>query len=252
VFAAGLASAHDVPVTPSTCTFDQLELMVAGNGPSAAVAAPTAADAMRIAYAVATATAQFQQRIVAPRAFTIGGIPGTIAFPQAFNARVTARGELSADDVALDVVLGGVAATVPVHLTTAVVLAGSGVEAGVPIRTDGRFTLVGTVPAGTLPAPLDASATVLKVGCQANPVPDLDQFALAPTFTSFAGVLSATRGKLRGTLAGGAMTAASFTGGDAILHLDVAGGGSATFEFPDGFRAQGARLSSPRRQMAPA
>jgi len=242
VLAASLSSAHDVPVTPSTCTFDQLQLGIAGGGPSATVAPPTAADAMRIAYTVATATAQFQQRIVAPRAFTIAGIAGTIAVPQAFNARLTTLGDLSADDVALEVVLGGVAATVPVHLTTAVVVAGSGVEVGAPIGTDGRFSLVGVAPAGTLPAPLNASPTVLRFGCQANPAPDLDQFALAPTLTSFAGMLSATRGKLRGTLAGGVLTAASFTGGEAILHLDVAGGGSATFEFPDGFQAQGARL----------
>jgi len=242
VLAARLSSAHDVPVTPSTCTFDQVQLVGADGGPSATVAPPTPADAMRIAYTVATSTAQFQQRIVAPHAFSIAGVAGTIAVPQAFNAQLTTGGDLSADDVALDVVLGGVAATVPVHLTTAVVVAGSGVEAGAPIGTDGRFSLVGVAPAGTLPAPLNASPTVLRFGCQANPAPDVDQFALAPTFTSFAGMLSATRGKLRGTLAGGALTATSFTGGEAILHLEVAGGGRATFEFPDGFRAQGARL----------
>mgnify|MGYP003693644415 CR=1 FL=1 len=99
--------------------------------------------------------------------------------------------------------LGGIAATVPVHLTTAVVLAEQWGRAwctdphgrSVHPRRDGsRRDVAG--PAGRL------GDLVLKVGCQANPVPDLDQFALAPTFTSFAGVLSATRAKLRGTLAG--------------------------------------------------
>ena len=67
-------------------------LAVAGNGPSAAVAAPTAADAMRIAYAVATATAQFQQRNASRRAPSPSGAPGTIAFRAGFQcARDGAR-----------------------------------------------------------------------------------------------------------------------------------------------------------------
>ncbi len=240
VAGARAALAHDVPVNPSTCTFDPVELTAVASGLSATLAAPTAADAMRLVYSVATATAQFQQPTVAARAFTAGGVAGTLAFPQAFDARLTTGGDLRADAVALDVVLGGVATSVPVTLTTAV--AGGGVATGTPMGADGRFTLVGAIPPGALPAPFDASATVLRFGCRASPPPDRDQFAPAPAIASLAGVLSATQGKLRAVLRGGSLTGASVTGAPATLHLATAGGGVATFEFPAGFAAQGSRL----------
>jgi hypothetical protein len=242
VAGAQAALAHDVPVNPSTCTFDPAGLTAVASGLSATMAAPTPADAMRIVYTVATWTAQLQQPTVAPRAFTAGGTAGTLAFPQAFNARFTASGDLRADDVALEVVLGRVTATVPVTLTTAVATAGGGVATGTPMSADGRLALVGMIPAGALPPPFDASATLLRLGCQANPPPDRDQFAPAPTLASLAGVMSATQGKLRAVLRGGSLTAASLSGAPTILHLAAAGGGTETVEFPGGFAPQGSRL----------
>jgi hypothetical protein len=235
------ALAHDVPLNPSTCTFDPVELAGPAAGLSATVAAPTAADATRVVYSVATATAQFQQPVSSPRAFTIGGVTGTITFPQAFNAQVATSGDVHADGVALGVTLGGVATTVPVNLTTAVAVSGDIVATGAAMTGDGRVTLVGTVPAGRLPSPLDAAA-VIRLTCRASPVPDLDQFALTPTVTSLAGALSATKGQLRGALRGGVISPATVTGGPAILHLDAGGRSLATVEFPGGFTVQGRDL----------
>jgi hypothetical protein len=239
---ASAALAHDVPVNPSTCTFDPFELTAPDAGLSATVAAPAAADAVRVVYDVATATAQFQQRIVTPRAFTIAGGAGAVALPQAFNAQLAASGDLHADQVALGVTLGGVAATVQVSLTTAVTVASDLVATGTPMAGDGRFTLVGVIPAGRLPAPLDTAATVVRLGCRVTPAPDLDQFALAPTVSALAGTLSGSKGQLRAALQGGVISPATVTGGPAILHLDAGGASLATLEFPGGFTAQGRDL----------
>jgi hypothetical protein len=242
VLLAAPALAHDVPVNPSTCTFDPLELTAPDAGLSASVAAPTAADAMRVVYSVATGIAQFQQPTVSPRALTIGGVAGTIAFPRAFNAKLVASGDMHADDVALDITLGGVAATVALNLTSAVAIVGDDVVSGVPMGDDGSFVLTGAIPAGRLPAPLDAAPTVIRVSCRVTPVPDRDQFVLVPAVTSLAGVLSPTTGKLRGRLQGGSVSAATVGGGPAILRLDAAGTSLATVEFPGGFTAQGRDL----------
>src|SRR5262249_6884655 len=102
ILGAQLALAHDVPGSPSTCTVGTSEVTELDTGIAASVTPPTSADAMRIVYAVATATAQFQQEPLTPRAFTVGGTLGTIAFPAAFSATLTAAGDLRADGVALN------------------------------------------------------------------------------------------------------------------------------------------------------
>jgi len=242
ILGARLALAHDIPVSPSTCTFDTFELTEPDTGISANVAPPTPADAMRIVYTVATATAQFQQSLSTPRAFTVGGAAGTIAFPAAFSATLTAAGDLRADGVALDVTIGGVAATVPVTLTTAVVAVGGSVAEGLPMGADGRFALVASIPPGTLAPPMNASTTLLRLGCQADPTPDLDQFAAATNLSALAGVLSPSKGKLRGKLKGGAFATADLTAGPVILQLLAGGTPIVGAEFPAGLRAQSARV----------
>jgi len=239
---ASAALAHDVPVNPSTCTFDPLEVSAPDAGLSASVAAPTAADAMRVVYSVASGIAQFQQPTVSPRSLTIGGVGGTIAFPRAWNASLVTSGDMHAENVALGISLGGVATTVMVNLTSAVAVVGDDVVSGVPMGSDGSFVLTGAIPAGRLPAPLDATPTVIRLGCRISPVPDRDQFILVPAVTSLAGVLSPTTGKLRGALQGATVSAATIGGGPAILRLDAAGTALATVEFPAGFSTQGRDL----------
>jgi hypothetical protein len=229
-------------VSPSTCTFDTFELTEPDTGISANVMPPTSADAMRIVYTVATATAQFQQEPLTPRAFTVGSTPGTIAFPAAFGATLTAAGDLRADGVALDVTIGGVATTVPVTLTTAIVAVGGNVVAGLPMGADGRFVLVGSIPPGALASPMNASTTLLRLGCQADPPPDLDQFAASTSLSALAGVLSPNKGRLRGKLKGSAFAAADLTAGPVLLQLLAGGATIASAEFPAGLRVQSARV----------
>jgi hypothetical protein len=242
ILLASAALAHDVPVNPSTCTFNPLEVSAPDAGLSATVAVPTAADAMRVVYSVASGIAQFQQPTVSPRSLTVGGVAGTIAFPRAFNATLVTSGDMHADDVALGITLGGVATTVAVNLTSAVAIVGDDVVSGVPMGSDGTFILAGAIPAGRLPAPLDTTPTVIRLGCRVSPVPDRDQFVLVPAVTSLAGVLSPSTGKLRGALQGATVSAATIGGGPAILRLDAAGTALATVEFPAGFSAQGRDL----------
>jgi hypothetical protein len=239
---ASAALAHDVPVNPSTCTFDPIEVSAPDAGLSATVAVPTTAHAMRVVYSVATGIAQFQQPTVSPRSLTIGGVAGTLAFPRAWNASLVTSGDMHAENVGLGITLGGVATTVMVNLTSAVAVVGDDVVSGVPMGSDGSFILTGAIPAGRLPAPLDATPTVIRLGCHLSPVPDRDQFILVPAVTSLAGVLSPTTGKLRGMLQGGTVSAATVGGGPAILRLDAAGTSLATVEFPAGFTAQGRNL----------
>src|SRR5262249_61130858 len=129
-----------------------------------------------------------------------GGTPGTIVFPAAFGATLTAAGDLRADGVALDVTIGGVATTVPVTLTTAIVAVGGNVVAGLPMGADGRFVLVGSIPPGALASPMNASTTLLRLGGQADPPPHPDRFPPSTTLRALARVLSPTHGRSRGTL----------------------------------------------------
>ena len=175
VLVAQVALAHDVPVNPSTCALDPIELSALGGGVSAVVSAPGPDDRARVVYSVATATAQFQQRTAAPRTFIAGGVSGTLGVPdRAFDAPLLTNGDLRADGVALAITLGGASISVPVTLTTAVAMAGSDVVTGTPMTADGRFTLVGLVPAGTLPAPFAAGtggASRVSGAARARPRP---------------------------------------------------------------------------------
>jgi hypothetical protein len=236
-----VALAHDVPVNPSTCTFDPLGITAPDAGLVASVASPTAADGMRIVYTVATATAQFQQEPVTPRSFTIGGVEGTLAFQPAFSGTLLASGDLFYPAVTLTFTFGAVPTSVTVPLTTSLAIAGNDVVMGAPMTSDGQLTLVGAVPAGALPLPLATSATLLQLTCQASPPPDLDQFAAPTTITSLAGVLSPSKGKLRGILRGGTWTVGDLTGRPAILRLMAGDAVLATVDFPSGFSAQSAR-----------
>ncbi len=238
---AATALAHDVPVNPATCTFDPIEVTAVASGASASVAPPTAADTMRVVFSVAGGVAQFQQPTVSPRAFTLGGVAGTMAFPRAFDSHLATSGDLHAENVALAITLGGAASTVRTSLTSAVAIAGGVVASGTPMAGDGLVTLASVIPPGNLPAPLDGGA-VVRLTCRVTPVPDLDQFVLVPAVSSLAGVLSAHQGKLRGTLKGASLSVASVTGGPAILRLAAAGTSLVTVDVPGGFAAQGRNL----------
>ena len=166
------ARAHDSPIDPSACAFEPLELSAAG-APAVSVAPAGPSDVFRIVYDVAASDAQFDLRTVPPRAVTIGTESGSVAFSSAFRARLWASGDLLADvGVTLD--RGGSAATTTLRLTTGLAAGAGAVLEGAPIAADGRFTLVGVDAAGL--SNLGTSPLLVRLGCQAQPAPDLDQF----------------------------------------------------------------------------
>jgi hypothetical protein len=204
VLLAPVVRAHDVPIDPSDCTFDQLELTVPDIDLVADVAPATDADAMRLVYDVATRTAQFTAVETRARPFTIGGHVGTLGFPQAFQTELLKSGDLTFSLVGLGLTLDGDTRLAPVTLTTAMLASGGITAEGAPIGADGRITLVGVIPPGLLPAPLDAVSTLVRASCVLAPAPDLDQFVPVFEPATLKLVMRERGGQLKATLRGGA------------------------------------------------
>lgn len=242
--AAGRAGAHDVPVLPTDCTFDPIE--VATPAGVATVTAPGAGDAVRIVYSAATRTAQFQAATVPPRAFAVGGVAGALGLPAVFATTLTEAGDLVFPPVPLTVRVGGVDTVVPVPLTTGVASAGDAVATGSPVNAhgSGSVALAGVVPAGVLPAPLDAGPTTLRLACRLTPAPpDLDQFAAVPRPAKLKGNVGATGGTMQLVVRGSAESAADPAAGPATVLLTVGGAPLATLHVPDGLVPSGKELA---------
>src|SRR4051812_39983090 len=87
------AHAHLVPVPPSTCAFDPVEIAAPNDSVIATAAAPTASDVLRIVYDPQASQAQFDLRTVPPRAFTVSGSAGTLALPALFVSTLSNAGD---------------------------------------------------------------------------------------------------------------------------------------------------------------
>jgi hypothetical protein len=194
--AASAASAHVVPVLPSTCAFEPVEIRA--GGVEARGVAPGPDDAITIRYDPQAGAVQLETTGV-PRAFT-GGASGSMVLPALFPARLESTGDLTAAGVAVGWTVAGAPAATTLDLTTGVAGADGVVGEGVPFGSDGRFVLVGVLPAGTLPPPLAGAAVTLRLGCTAVPAPDLDQFAVPTRTTGFRGTLGTRRSALRATI----------------------------------------------------
>lgn len=232
---ASSARAHDVPIPPSDCTFDVVELTVPAMELAAEVAPATSADAMRVVYEVATRTAQFTAVETRARPFTIGGHAGSLGFPQAFQTDLLESGDLTFPLVGLSLTLDGVTRFAPVTLTTAL-LASHGITAeGAPIAADGRLTLVGAIAPGLLPAPLDAVSTLVRLSCALTPAPDTDQFVPVFTPAKMKLVMRERGGTLKAVLRGAAPEPDAYP-----MHLRVAVGETSlvTVDLPDGLTAE--------------
>jgi hypothetical protein len=233
---AGVAAAHDVPVNPNTCTFDPLQIG------DAVVAPPADADALRIVYTVATNLAQFQAGTVPPRAFTIAGVDGTIAFPTVFSTTLTTAGDLAFPSVPLAFVVGGAAVTVPIALTTGLADEGGVVVGGRPMGADGVVALAGVIPAGTLPPPLDG-VTAVRLQCRLLPVgPDLDQFAEAAAVAKLGGYVKPAKGKLHAVLQVPIGAPIDFAK-PALLRFTAGGADLLVLDLPSGLAGAGKKFS---------
>jgi hypothetical protein len=197
--------AHLVPINPSTCG---LTIGFATAGVTAAVDAPT--DLVRMSYEPDASPTRSRMQVcpadtvepatrcgtVVPRGFTVGGASGTIALPSAFDLRMLASGELDATGVPVTIMLGGTPVVVPFDLRTGFVLVGGAPVLGTPLDATGAFRLVGTGTSAALPAPLGGTPLELVLACTLAPVPDLDQFALAPRLDKVRGTLKNGKAKL--------------------------------------------------------
>lgn len=239
---AHVAAAHLIPIPPSTCRFDPLELSVPAAGVSGTAAASTDADAFRLVFdtgagEVAVCPAPSASAVCgpsAPRAFTLDGVDGAMVLSSRFNGALLSSGDVTTPDLPLDLTVGGVTVATTVRLTTGLVTIGDTVVAGAPIAGFGTVTLVGVASGAGLPAPVSGHDVLLRLSCQLTPNPDKDQFAVAAHVTSIGGKLTDGSGKLRATidlnpftplaLSDRALRVQVRAGDDAIAAATVSGG----------------------------
>ena len=233
--------AHIVPVLPSTCAFDPIEIAAPADGIAATAAAPTAADVLRIVYDPQASQAQFDLRTVPPRAFTASGSTGTLALPSLFVSTLSNAGDLTAT-VPLAFTVDGAPAAVPMTLTTGLATAAGTVVEGTPLNADGSFTLAGISAASSLGGPFAGRVVSVRLTCQASPRPDTDQFAVATQTTLVSGSVNARTLRLRAIFAPPAAVTPDLPGAPAVLRLRLNGALLASVEVAGGLAARSRKL----------
>ena len=242
LLAARGAAAHIIPIPPSTCVLDPVEIVAPATGVAATVAAPAAADQLTIHWDVSTNQAQFDLASVPPRSFVAAGVSGTFALPTFFSATFTHNGDLTAT-VPVVVAMNGSTVAVPLTLTTGGAAAGGTMVAGAPIGPptgDGRFTLVGITASSGLGPPFGPGMLSVRLSCLATPRPDPDQFAGQTTLVS--GNLTTRTLNLRAIFAPGGTATPDFPGAPAILRISSGGTVIATAYLPAGLAQRGRSL----------
>jgi hypothetical protein len=223
LLAAGTrAAAHSVAVLPSHCAFDPIA--VTAPGAAVTVAPATAADQLAITYDTGASQATFDLRTVPARALDASGTAGSLDLPDLFQAILFANGDLTVAGLMVDLTMGAASASLPVSLTTGLVTLGGNVSEGSPLGADGRFTLVGGAPSIAL-SPFDGAPVVVRLTCQADPVPDLDQFRIAPELAKLSATLKNGVLTLKAQLVLADKNAPDLTGMTAALRASI---GSAT------------------------
>jgi len=239
---ASSASAHIVPVPPSTCTFDPAVIEAPASGVVGTAAPPGAADQFRILYDPQASQAEFDMESLPPRAFTAGGVAGTFALPAITLATLRDSGDLTMS-TSLLFTMGGSPVSVPMALTSGVAAVAGTVIEGVPVsKVDGRFELVGITPTSALGPPLGGQVLAVRLACQASPPPDTDQFRLATRTTPLSAALTARILKLRAIFAPGVMDVANFPGAPAVLRVASGGTTITTVDLVSGLPAHGRKL----------
>src|SRR5207253_430035 len=161
LLAARGAAAHIIPIPPSTCVLDPVDIVAPATGVAATVAPPAAADQLTVHWDVSTNQAQFDLASVPPRSFVAAGVSGTFALPTFFSATFTHNGDLTAT-VPVVVAMNGSTVAVPLTLTTGLAAAGGTMVAGAPIL---RISSGGTaIATAYLPAGLAQRGRSLFVG----------------------------------------------------------------------------------------
>jgi hypothetical protein len=238
---AATASAHIVPVPPSTCAFDPLTI----EAPAAAVAGTAApagpSDQFRILYDPQASQAEFDMQSLPPRSFTAAGVDGTLALPGILLVALRNSGDLVVT-TSLAFTLNAATTSVPMTLTTGLAAAAGLVVEGMPIASDGRFALVGVTADSGLGPPLAGGLLTVRLAGQAVPRPDTDQFFLATRTTPVSASLTARAFKLRAIFSPGATDTPDFAGSPVILRVSSGDTTIATVDLPSGLPARGRKL----------
>lgn len=250
VLLARLAHAHSVPINPSVCAFEPLEVAAPSAGIETVASAATDADRFRIVYDPAPSvlqvcgadpTAPANSCVDPPaRAFSGDGVDGTIDF-SLFQGHITAAGDITVASAPLALTVGAQTASVAASFTTGLALADTTLAEGSAIAADGTFTLVGVATTSALPPPLGGTPLQIRMTCRAVPPPDLDQFTPPATTLSFGGTVKATGAKLKAAVEPGAVTPDFAL--PALARLSVAGTTIATLALPAGLTASGKKFT---------
>ncbi len=208
-WAVAPALAHLVPVPPSHCAFDPIALRVPATGVSGTAQPAGPADAMRIIYDPGASAIQVCPALdgpvpcgpAVPRAFTLGTATGTIAFPLLFPGHMMSSGDVTFAQLPVTFTVGADVVTSPVTFTTGLATVEGAVAEGTPLQGLQQVTLVGVVAGDALPAAIAGHALVVTMSCQPLPVPDKDQFELAPSVSGIKGDITTSEARLQATIA---------------------------------------------------
>jgi hypothetical protein len=228
-----IAAAHIVPIPPSLCAFEPLDLRTAATGVSGTAAAAGPDDMIRIVYDASASEIQVCPADrgdpsgcgnPVPRPFTLGVTAGTITFPGLFQGGMLSSGDMTMPDVPLAITVGGSTATVPVTLTTGLVAVDGVVAEGTPLQELGSVKLVGVLGGSALPPPLTGQSILLTLSCLPRPVPDKDQFPPPLEMASIKGAITSKQVQLRVTAAlASSSSRPNFVGSPVLLAVDADG-----------------------------
>ncbi|HXJ32683.1 MAG TPA: hypothetical protein VMS22_01470 [Candidatus Eisenbacteria bacterium] len=229
------ADAHMVTIFPSTCAVT-MGLSAPAGGVVADVAAPAAGDLLRVMYDPSTSPTLSRVQVcpadpidpanrcgaIRPRPFTAGPHTGSIAFPAFVGIQLLSSGELRRADLPMAITLDGTSDSVAMDFTSGFAMAGGTLVVGAPIDASGAFALVGVGRSAALSPPLADVDLLLTLSCTLAPVPDLDQFALAPRLSRVAGLATSHARTLTMVLEANSILPASFDTTPTTLRLGPA------------------------------
>src|SRR5215468_8009221 len=228
-----MASAHIVPIPPSTCRFDPVDFRVPAIGLSGSAQAGAAADTLRILYDASANQIQICSTVAGdgahcggqavPRPFTLGALSGTLTLPSLFEGVMRSSGDVTLPDLPLTLVVGGSSATIPVTLTTGLVAVDGAVVEGTPLQGLGSLGLVGVLDGGALPSPVTGQSILLRLSCQPRPVPDKDQFVPDLQMTAIKGQITSTEARLKASIDIASATPPNLVATPVLLSVNVDG-----------------------------
>jgi hypothetical protein len=243
-----IAAAHIVPIPPSLCAFEPLDLRAPASGLVGAAAAAGPGDMIRILYDASASEIQLCAvdpsdssgcGSPVPRPFTLGATTGTITFPRLFQGGMLSSGDMTIPDLPILITVGGSAATIPVTLTTGLVAVDGAVAEGAPLQELASVTLVGVLPGNALPPPLTGRSVLVRLSCLPRPVPDKDQFPPPLEMTSVKGSITSKQVLLRGTAAiVPSSSSPDFVGSPVLLAVDADGTTIASAIFSQGLHGR--------------